>query len=271
MAISKLETRFMNEGKDLKETLNELYTNKKIGCTNIAKMLNVTPMTIHNHLRKYNIERRTLEQGIKLTNKSGSNNGMYGKKYSDEYKKAQSERLKNIIRSKGVHWSKGRVMPEDEKLSHGRKGNKNKLFKPEGTNASGYILIYMPDHPHAGVKGKVYEHRLVMEKFLGRYLNSDEIVHHKNGIKADNRIENLEVLSNKEHAAKHGYEKFEYKNCLHCGKDKKHKSRGLCLSCYEKLELRGLLSDYPTFKERRASKNDKSSTVCQGFDARAIC
>lgn len=266
MAISKLETRFMNDGKDLKETLEKLYLNEKIGCKNIAKMLNVTSMTIHNHLKKYNIKRRTLKEGRDLVDKSGPNNGMYGKKFSDEYKKAQSERLKKIIKDKGGHWSKGRVMPEEEKLSHGSKGNKNGRWKNGRINAHGYILVHAPDHPHAGVKGKVYEHRLVMEKFLGRYLNPDEVVHHKNGIKTDNRIENLEVLSHKEHATKHAREKYEYKYCLHCGKDKKHKSRGLCLSCYEKLKLSGLLNNYPTYKEREVLKNIESSNLCKGVN-----
>ena len=60
----------------------------------------------------------------------------------------------------------------------------------------GYILINNPEHPFADSNGYIYEHRLVMEKKLGRYLKLDERVHHINGIKDDNRIENLKLYKN---------------------------------------------------------------------------
>lgn len=63
----------------------------------------------------------------------------------------------------------------------------------------GYILIYMPGHPHAQKQGYVLEHRLVMEKHLGRYLTKGEDVHHRNKKRDDNRIENLELYSHNEH------------------------------------------------------------------------
>jgi len=70
-------------------------------------------------------------------------------------------------------------------------------------NDEGYILIHKPDHPFSGVRGCVLEHRLIMEKHLGRYLQKWEHTHHKNGDKQDNRIENLELTTVSEHIKKH--------------------------------------------------------------------
>ena len=58
-------------------------------------------------------------------------------------------------------------------------------------DARGYILIYKPRHPLCQSSGYIVEHRLVMEEYLGRFLKSEEVVHHMNGVLNDNRIENL--------------------------------------------------------------------------------
>lgn len=87
---------------------------------------------------------------------------------------------------------------------------------------NGYIYVSVPDHPNAVGPGHyVYEHRIVMENHLERILDKTESVHHVNGIKTDNRIENLELLNSSEHAKKHAEKRtariVKFK-CPECGK-----------------------------------------------------
>jgi len=79
-----------------------------------------------------------------------------------------------------------------EPLSGKNKGryNKNKVV-----NKSGYVTWYDPESPYCNAAGRVYEHRHVMSEVIGRPLLSHENVHHKNGDRADNRPENLELWS----------------------------------------------------------------------------
>lgn len=81
--------------------------------------------------------------------------------------------------------------------------------------ANGYIMIKVKDHPFANKRGYVYQHRLIMEKNLKRYLTPEEIVHHKDGIKTNNDFSNLVMFrSTGEHTSYHLLrgEIVDYKN-----------------------------------------------------------
>jgi hypothetical protein len=72
-------------------------------------------------------------------------------------------------------------------------------------SGNGYVLVKWKGPKRAGLTkhGYIYEHRLVVERRLGRRLRAGEIVHHKNGVKTDNRDANLEVTSRSEHSRHH--------------------------------------------------------------------
>lgn len=73
---------------------------------------------------------------------------------------------------------------------------------------TGYMAIYFPDHPQSK-DGYILEHRLVMEGIIGRHLQNGECVHHINGIKDDNRKENLMIMTDKEHKRLHMKERYK--------------------------------------------------------------
>jgi len=104
---------------------------------------------------------------------------------------------------------KGMKMSDEQKrkISLARtgkyRGKNNPKWRGGKMMVSGYMYIYSPNHPNKTQAGYVCEHRLVMEKKLGRYLDRSELVHHINHIKTDNRKENLILTNNHEHMKNH--------------------------------------------------------------------
>jgi len=100
--------------------------------------------------------------------------GNLGKKMSEESRLKMSEYHKSIRGIKTHNWKGGRYK-----------------------NTKGYVLIINYDHPYRYKDNHVLEHRLVMEKFIGRILKPKEVVHHINGDVEDNQIKNLMLFANK--------------------------------------------------------------------------
>lgn len=152
------------------------YSMKEIG-----KELGYSTGKIHKYFRIYNIKTRNW----------GSNNEYARKKMSEK--------------AKGKKYALGRKATIEQRvhLSMVKSGGigKKDLHK-------GYIRLYFPDHPKSDKWGYILEHDLIMECSIGRWLTKDEVVHHKNGIKNDNRIENLQLLTRKEHSRLHCLERF---------------------------------------------------------------
>lgn len=105
----------------------------------------------------------------------GKNHPLYGKKLSEEHKQKLSIAFKGennpnygLLGKKHPCWKGGRII-----------------------QSSGYVLIKKHNHPNHNIGGYVREHRLIMERHLGRYLTKEEVVHHVDEDRENNKIENL--------------------------------------------------------------------------------
>lgn len=93
-----------------------------------------------------------------------------------------------------IPWNKGKKLPQFSRENHGRwNGGKRR-------RDNGYSQILMPEHPRAHKDGYIQEHILVWESYYKQSLPEKWLIHHLNGIKNDNRIENLLAMPREKHS-----------------------------------------------------------------------
>lgn len=173
----------------------------------IAKEQNISTVSIYKWLEKYEIK--------KYDNKIYRNKEWLFNQYINNEKSAhQITKEENcsysiiyywlnnfniLIRNRSEARKKIKFTKEHKQnLSKARRGEKNPNWKGgKRKHYKGYIRKYVYDHPYSGKRNAIMEHRLIMEKYIGRYLNPKERIHHINGIKYDNRIENLYLCSSR--------------------------------------------------------------------------
>lgn len=169
-----------------RETLHELYVIRGMPMHQVAKEMNIAVGSVYNYIHKYGISSRPIGSGMK------------GKTLSVEAR----EKISKAHKGKIVSEETKRKMSESTKA--GGIGHKKE-------RQDGYISVYFPDHPGSSADGYIMEHILVMEALLGRHLYEHECVHHINENKADNRKENLQLMTKSEHMSFHSKKRWEEK------------------------------------------------------------
>ena len=179
-----MRKRMFKDMPDFDKKLKELYVDKGMTMKEVAAVFGCTASAICLQLKRCEIKARNThdypptdkfrEAWVKIGKQAA------GRSHSDVAKQKISAAKSGYRKSDNYEF-----------------GGHEKLRR------DGYVKVYAPEHPNCTTDGYVMKHTLVMEKQIGRYLTENEVVHHINRIRNDNRIENLHLMTFKEHAELH--------------------------------------------------------------------
>lgn len=193
-----------------RETLEHLYWNERLSIDGIAKRLGLSVTPVLRSMERYNVKRRT---PLEIKQIQRGRLGITTEELRDLYIDKQlplifiSEQLKTShktirrllqdyqipIRTKSEVMKISAPKRLRDKNGHGRNWRGGKRYP------NGYVAVWQPDHYRTNKQGYVYEHILVWEKAHKQQVPKGWLIHHLNGIKTDNRPENLEAMPNSEH------------------------------------------------------------------------
>ncbi len=168
---------------DHDDIIKKLYMIDGLAMNKIADQLNISVGKVYNRIKAMEIPVRKIGD-YPPSEKMIAHITALGKSKKGEKKSEETKRKLSEAKFKGG-------------IGHKKK------------RTDGYTAIYFPEHPKATKEGYIMEHDLVMECFIGRHLNENEVVHHKNHKRSDNRLSNLQLMTIKEHAALHMKERHE--------------------------------------------------------------
>ena len=193
-----------------KNEITELYNNIGISVRQISIKYSVSYKTVRKTLMQWGIHRA----GRVSKNSLLRDKEWLRRKYVDDQLS-----IKEIATlADASHWATSsalvhsgirlRTVSEGMEIARTRASGPNARNWKGGTKKTkaGYVYQYCPEHPMATQDGYVFRHRLLMEQHLGRYLTPQEIVHHRDGVKGHDVIENLELSSDR---GTHTREHFE--------------------------------------------------------------
>ena len=196
-------------GVDVSQILR-LYADG-LSMAKVAFRLGVDPGTVWYHLHAQGISvrparpPRVLEGKARLEIVDMYNRLMSTHEIAEEFRVSQAV-VWNVLRAEGVPL---RSRLDGLRLARSQ-GRAAKLKAPEGATyraSDGYVSVKMPGHAHAKSNEWALEHIVVWEEANGP-LSDGWVVHHKNGVKDDNRLENLEAMSRSDHASHHQHIKI---------------------------------------------------------------
>jgi len=152
-----------------KEKLKKMYLTQKMSISEISKELGESKTNVFRNLKKFGIETRN--RGFDRTG------AVLSQETKDKIAKA--------------HLGRKLTLEQRKARCNGKGWYEN----------NGYVWVRCTGHPKERAGGYVKRANLVMENHLGRYLEDGELVHHKNHIRNDDTLENLELLNKGEHSS----------------------------------------------------------------------
>lgn len=199
------------------DLLRCLYLEDKLNCKEIADILGFEKSTITKRVNRLGI-RRSLSEIKRLSHAKSGYRGRVVNMH-EVIRLYEVEKMSGKMIATKTGWTESTILrrlreagkirsfQEASVLAYEKGRLPRKYSMPPGMKIDprGYVKIHDPSHPMANKCGDVFEHRLVMARILGRMLLSTEHVHHINGVKNDNRPENLMLVSQANHTLRERY------------------------------------------------------------------